>query len=247
MSKWLEGQVVGQRQWTQRLYSILIDAPVEPWKAGQFGRIGLHIDGQDVMRPYSFVNAPHERPLEFYYITVEGGPLTARLPHMKTGEKILVAPKASGFLVLSEAPAAENLWLLSTGTALGPFLAICKTEEAWSRFKHIVLVHAVRHAEELSYQDQIKAVAAQRGEAFKFVPFVSREDTSYAIKGRVPNAIEQGLLQSRTGVELSPEKSQIMICGNPEMVKDTQTMLESKGFRRHKRREPGHIHVETYW
>lgn len=247
MSKWLEGQVVDQKQWTERLFSVLIDAPVEPWKAGQFGRIGLHIDGADVMRPYSFVNSPQEQPLEFYYITVDGGPLTARLPHMKAGDKILVAPKASGFLVLAEVPASQNLWLLSTGTALGPFLAICKTEEAWGRFNNIVLVHAVRHAEELSYQDQITAIAERRGNAFSFVPFVSREDTSYAIKGRVPAAIEQGLLQSRTGVQLLPEKSQVMICGNPEMVKDTQALLEVRGFRRHKRREPGHIHVETYW
>jgi ferredoxin--NADP+ reductase len=31
------------------------------------------------------------------------------------------------------------------------------------------------------------------------------------------------------------------------MVRDTQTVLEQRGMRRHRRREPGHFTVETYW
>jgi ferredoxin--NADP+ reductase len=38
-----------------------------------------------------------------------------------------------------------------------------------------------------------------------------------------------------------------MLCGNPEMVRDTQLLLEARGMRRHRRREPGHVTVETYW
>jgi ferredoxin--NADP+ reductase len=31
------------------------------------------------------------------------------------------------------------------------------------------------------------------------------------------------------------------------MVADTVTVLEERGLKRHKRKEPGHIHVENYW
>jgi ferredoxin--NADP+ reductase len=31
------------------------------------------------------------------------------------------------------------------------------------------------------------------------------------------------------------------------MVEDTRKVLETRGMRRHRRREPGHITVETYW
>ena len=62
MSKFLEGRVVNVERWTERLHSLQVEAPVEPFKAGQFGRLGLEIVGEMVVRPYSFVNAPHVRP-----------------------------------------------------------------------------------------------------------------------------------------------------------------------------------------
>jgi ferredoxin--NADP+ reductase len=247
LAKFVEGKVVGVRQWTDRLFSIMVDAPVEPWHAGQFGKLVLEIDGEVVGRPYSYVNAPQERPLEFYYITVDGGPLTERLIQLVPGNTIYLAPKAAGFLILSELPPAENLWLLSTGTALGPFLAILKTPDPWSRFKDIALIHAVRHTHELTYRDQIDKLLAEHPGQLRYVPFVSRETTDFALSGRVPDAMRDGRLQAKAEMELAPEKSQIMICGNPDMVKDTTDTLLAMGFRKNRRKEPGHITVENYW
>jgi ferredoxin/flavodoxin---NADP+ reductase len=247
LAKFVEGKVVGVRRWTDRLFSIMVDAPVEPYQAGQFGKLVLEIDGEVVARPYSYVNAPQERPLEFYYITVDGGPLTERLIGLVPGNTIYLAPKAAGFLILSELPPAENLWLLSTGTALGPFLAILKTPDPWSRFKDIALIHAVRHTHELTYRDQIDKLLAEHPGQLRYMPFVSREATDFALSGRVPDAIRDGRLQAKAGMELAPEKSQIMICGNPDMVKDTTDTLLAMGFRKNRRKEPGHITVENYW
>ena len=41
--------------------------------------------------------------------------------------------------------------------------------------------------------------------------------------------------------------SQVMICGNPDMVTDTQQALEARGMQKNRRREPGHITTEQYW
>ena len=38
-----------------------------------------------------------------------------------------------------------------------------------------------------------------------------------------------------------------MLCGNPAMVEDTQERSSPRGMRRHRRREPGHVTLETYW
>ena len=246
-SKWVEGKVVALKQWTERLFSIQVDATLAPFQAGQFGKLALEINDEMVGRPYSFVNAPDERPLEFYFITVEAGPLSNELVALKPGDPLWLAPKASGFLVLAEIPPGENLWLLSTGTAIGPFLAICKTEEPWKRFSKIVFVHAVRTLAELTYQDQIKRIQEQHGDQFIYIPFVSREDTDFAIKGRVPETIRDGRLEARAGITLSAEKSQVMICGNPEMVSDTTTALIERGLKKNKRKDPGNISVENYW
>lgn len=247
MSKFNQGRMVKLHRWTERLYSLQVEAQVEPFKAGQFGKLALEVNGEMIFRPYSFVNAPDERPLEFYFITLPDGPLTQRLIKLDSGNPIFIAPRPAGFLTLSELHDAENLWLLSTGTAIGPFLSILKTGEPWRRFSKIVLVHAVRYPEELTYSEQIRRILDSHSQQIQFVPFVSREDIGHAIKGRVPDAIKDGRLEARTNVVLNAGKSQVMICGNPDMVRDTSLVLEERGLKKNRRKDPGHISVENYW
>ena len=247
MSKWVEGKVVRLRQWTNELYSLQVEADIAPFTAGQFTRLALEIDGEMIARPYSFVNGPNNPVHEFCFITVKDGPLTAELVKLKNGDRINLAPKAAGFFILSELPDAEVLWMLSTGTAIGPYLSILTTADVWQRFPKIVLVHAVRTVPELVYQDEINRLLQQHSDQLCFIPFVSREDTDFALRGRVPAAIEDGQLEQCAGVEITPETAQIMICGNPAMVRDTQQVLEARGLKKNRRREPGHISTEQYW
>src|SRR3990167_8499061 len=144
MALWIEGHVVELHHWSDQLYSLRVEVDYPPFEAGQFTKIGLEIDGAIVGRPYSLVNAPDARPLDFYFIVVPGGPLTERLVQLKPGDKIMVGARPSGFLILKEVIEAEHLWLMATGTGIGPFLSILKTPTPWQRFKRVVLVHAVR-------------------------------------------------------------------------------------------------------
>jgi len=247
MSKWVEGTVVSQTHWAGQLYSLQVAAEVAPFQAGQFTKLALAVDGEMVARPYSFVNAPNERPHDFYYVVLPGHPLTPRLCRLEAGDSIFLTPHASGFLTLGEVPPGEHLWLLASGTALGPFLSILKTEAPWQRFERVVLVHAVRHAGELSYQDQIQSLLAQHAGKFAYVPVVSREKTDFALVGRIPKAIEDGRLEARVGMALTAQSSRLMVCGNPEMVTDTVHALQERGLKKHRRRDPGQISVENYW
>jgi ferredoxin--NADP+ reductase len=198
-------------------------------------------------RPYSFVNPPDMQPHEFYFIVVPGGPLSPRLADLAIGDALWLAPRANGFFSIGEVPQAEVLWCLSTGTGIGPFLSMLRTAEAWTKFPRIVLVHAVRHAEELTYRDVIADIGRARAGAFAYVPMVSREAHADALSGRIPAAISDGRLEAHVGIALSPENSHAMLCGNPAMVDDTQQLLALRGMRRHRRKEPGHVTVETYW
>jgi ferredoxin/flavodoxin---NADP+ reductase len=247
MTRWVEGSVVNLRQWTEELYSLQVRADIDPFIAGQFTRIAREIGGEIIARPYSFVNAPDNPVLEFYFITVPAGPLSHELIHLGPGDSILVAPRAAGFFILRELPDAEFLWMLATGTAIGPFLSILGTREAWERFRKIILVHSVRSARELTYQDTLGALLEQHPEQLQVIPMVSRETVGHALGGRVTRAIEDGRLEARAGLSLDPGSSQVMICGNPAMVHDTTHLLEKSGFRKNRRREPGHITTEQYW
>jgi ferredoxin/flavodoxin---NADP+ reductase len=246
MQKWVEGTVAAQQRWTERLFSLKVDADI-PFEAGQFAKLALDVGGERIARPYSFVNAPDERPNEFYYVTLPEGPLTQRLCMLKAGDGIYLAPRPAGFLALSEVPDGENLWLISTGTGIGPFLSILKTEAPWKRFQKVVLVHAVRFTEELTHREVIDGLLRAHAERLSAVSFVSREAAAGALPGRIPAAIDDGRLEAVAGVALSAEKSQVMICGNPAMVTDTSAVLAKRGMKKHRRRDPGHITVENYW
>jgi ferredoxin/flavodoxin---NADP+ reductase len=252
--KFIEGRIVGRKDHTDSLFSLQFDAPLEPFVAGQFCRVGLELDtakGREiVMRPYSLVNGAGERPYEIVLIKVEreaGGVLTPALHESKIGDAIHVAPRANGFFSMPEVPNADVLWGLSTGTAIGPYLSFMKGEDAWKKFKRIVFVHAVRTAAELTYRDQIDAIARAHPEQFQYIPFVSREDYPGAMRGRIPNAIADGSLEARAGITLTADTAHCMLCGNPDMVVDTTAILEARGLRKHKRKEPGHITTEAYW
>jgi ferredoxin--NADP+ reductase len=245
--QWNEGLVAAKLAWTESLYSVRVAARIAPFRAGQFTKLGLPIGGEIVGRPYSLVNMPDELPLEFTFSVVPSGPLSPRLAALEPGDRILVGARAAGFLVLDEVPQSTHLWLIATGSGIGPFLSILKTPEPWARFDRVALVHAVRRANDLIYTDSVRAICAAQPERFLFIPFVSREATDFALKGRIPAAIADGRLEQRTGLRIDAATSQVMLCGNPQMVKDTTEALLARGLKRHRRRDPGHISVESYW
>lgn len=242
---WLESRVVENRRWTETLFSLRVAGPKLAFQAGQFVRIALDIGGERIARAFSFVNAPEDPVLEFYGVIVPEGPLSPRLAKLKGGEPLYIASNPAGFLVLSEVPEARTLWLLSTGTGLAPFLSILRTETPWRRFREVVLVHAVRHARELVYREMIADLQKKRG--LRYVSFVSREAAAGSLPGRIPAAVADGRLEAAAGTPLSAETSQVLLCGNPEMLKDAGLALAGRGLRKHRRRAPGHVTTESFW
>jgi ferredoxin--NADP+ reductase len=79
------------------------------------------------------------------------------------------------------------------------------------------------------------------------IPFVSREETDFALPGRIPAAITNGQLEDRANLLFTPETSQVMMCGNPDMLVDTRNALKEKGLKKNLRRSPGQITTESYW
>ena len=50
---WIETEVIEHKHWTDVLASIKFKGNVLPYKAGQFTKVGLHINGELISRPYS--------------------------------------------------------------------------------------------------------------------------------------------------------------------------------------------------
>ncbi len=246
MTNWLEGMITAKRQWNERLFSLRFDARLGEFRAGQFVRLAQEIDGELIARPYSLINSPAEDYQEIYFNIVPDGPLTPRLAALQRGDRVLVAEKPAGLLTVESISEVPHLWLLATGTGVGPFLSILKTASTWQRFDKVVLAYSVRTSDELSYLDTITQVQKQHPEQFCFVPFVTREALQGAVRARISAAIQDGFLEAHTGLRLEPSASHVMLCGNSAMITDVVALLEGRGLRRHSRREPGHISLEKY-
>lgn len=245
--QWIEGKVVENIHWTANLFSLKVAADVDNFTAGQFTSLALDIDDERVARPYSYLSSPGQQPLEFFFYTATDGVLSNALVKLNPGASVWVRQQANGFFTLDEVPDAQELWMIATGTGIAPFLSILGTDTPWQRFQQIVLVHAVRSEADLRYQELIAEYAQKYPGRFTFQAFVSREKIAGTLPGRVPAAIADGSLEQAVQRNLQQDKSHLMLCGNPDMVKDTVELLKQRGFRKNRRRTPGHITVENYW
>ncbi|HEY8566331.1 MAG TPA: ferredoxin--NADP reductase [Beijerinckiaceae bacterium] len=251
MSAFHQESVLSVRHWTDTLFSFTTTRnPAFRFRNGQFAMIGLEVEGRPLLRAYSLASANHEDTLEFFSIKVPDGPLTSRLQHLREGDAILVGRKTTGTLVLDNLEDGRILYLLGTGTGLAPFLSIIKDPETYERFETVVLVHGCRQVSELAYGETITRDLPQDeflGEAVSrqliYYPTVTRQP--FRNRGRVTDLLASGKLPAELGLpDLDPARDRAMICGSPEMLRDTKNLLLERGFAEGNQGEPGQFVVE---
>lgn len=249
MANWIKAEVIESRRWSKNLFSLILDADVAPFTAGQFTKLGLELDGKIVQRAYSYVNPPDTKYQEIYITKVDDGLLSPHLHQLESQDEVLITKDASGYFTLDEVPSSDHLWLFSTGTALGPYLSILRdpSKAIWKKYRKIVLIHAVRFSADLSYQAEINQLCQQHKDQLIVQPFVTREPNNIALSGRITHALEDGMLERIIGLPITPSQSQVMLCGNPHMVRDVREILIGKGLTKNLRKKPGHITTEQYW
>lgn len=249
----IEGTVIERKDWTNKIFSLRIKAPINTYVSGQFTKLALQTtSGEWLRRAYSIINSPNHKEgyqeMEFLLITVDSGKLSSQLHTLVKGDQLYVGKKPSGFMTLDEIPnTMEDLWLLSTGTAVGPFLALLDEPQTQLRFKNIVLVNAVRTKAELVYQSKIEKLVQRYQGKLHYIPIVSREPSTDALKGRIPALLASEELTKKAQVTLTSKNSFFYLCGNPSMVRDTSEVLIQLGYRKNLRRKPGHYSSENYW
>lgn len=245
--QWIPGKVVSRRVWTPGLFTVSVAAPgVQAFEPGQFLQLGFQQSEKHLHRPYS-VASPHGEVLDFFIVVVEDGELTPKLWEMEIGADIEVSAKAAGSFTLSHAPFHPHLWLISTGTGLAPYIAMLRMAATWERYQKIVLVHGVRYTQELAYQEELASYREKYGDAFRYVPVVSRCEGEGCLQGRITHCLENGELEKAADCRLEAESSTLFLCGNPDMLNEMEERLSERHILRHKAKAPGNIVVERYW
>ncbi len=247
MAKWLTGEVIAVEHWTDTLFSLKLKADISPFKAGQYCKLALDIKGERIARAYSFVNAPESDYIEFYLVNVLNGKLSPYLHRLRPGDHVWITEESNGFFVIEEIPNSDTLWMFATGVAPGPYLSILQSGKDLERFKHIVLVHAVRYQQNLNYWPLMQKLAKQYQGKLIIKAVLSQDHHPDALSGRLPGLIANGALEASIGLSISNQNSHVMLCGNPQMIADCRDVLKYRDMHKHLRRRAGHITSEHYW
>ena len=251
MSAFHEEKVLTVHHWTDRLFSFTTtrDAALR-FSNGHFTMIGLMVNNKPLLRAYSIVSPNYEEHLEFLSIKVQDGPLTSKLQHIQVGDTLIVGKKPTGTLLIDYLLPGKNLYLMSTGTGLAPFLSIIRDPATYERFDKVIVVHGVRQVNELAYHDYIteelpkhELLGEMIGQQLLYYPTVTREP--YKNQGRLTDLITNGkIFQDLNLPNFDPAVDRIMICGSPQMLKDLKKILEDLSFKEGSTTTPGDFVIE---
>ncbi len=237
MSAFNTQKVLSVKHWNDSLFSFTTTRDDSfRFENGQFVMIGLNQNEKPLLRAYSIASPNYAEHLEFFSIKVPNGPLTSLLQHIKEGDSILVGRKPTGTLLLADLKPGKNLFLLSTGTGLAPFISLIQDPETYEKFEKIILVHGVRKVDDLAYRDFITRELPNHeflGEDVRnkliYYPTVTRE--AFTNQGRLTDLLQSGKLLADIGLPpLNPATDRAMLCGSPGMLDDTCAILDTAGL-----------------
>lgn len=213
------------------------------WKTGEFARIGLTVGAEQVFRAYSIASTPDSATVDFYIANVKGGQLSPRLNALKAGDTVLLDSEVNGMLLADRLePNGKDLWLFASGTGVAPFMAVIADEGICSQYENIILVHGVRTWAETGYIARF----VRNSPKLRVISSVTREPGAI-VNMRIPEALECGLIQKTLGIEFSKERSRVMLCGNPAMVKGVREYMKKLDIVSPRRGNPGQLLAENFW
>ena len=228
------------------------------WEAGQFLRFGVPT-GEDTdkknLRALSMVSID-EGVIELYVVAVENGTVSPKLAALREGDRCYAEEKLTGHFTAAHLPteSGDHLWMFGTGAGVAPYMCMLRhSSEHLVRYTRIIVVHTVRESEYLSFGEELVQMA-QKDARIRYIPIVTRSenrvevrDGHWALRERIPTLLESGVLERASGTELTTENSTVMLCGNPEMIKEMAELLKTRDLGKHTKRRPGQVVSERYW
>lgn len=244
-NEWVPARLIHKQVWSPGLATIRLEAEVDDFEPGQFAQLTVEPSERPLKRAYSYASAPGQPP-EFFVIGVDGGALSPTLVALERGDPVFITREAKGLFTLADVPTDRVPWLIATGTGLAPYISMLRCERVRAAYPGFVVVHGARSAEDLAYGDELRAFERESGGSIRYIALTSRHDLGEIPKGRLTDALADGRLEALAGRELDTS-AHVLLCGNPAMIADMQTLLAERGLKRHSKREPGHVTTERYW
>ena len=211
--RYTQQTVLAKANWlTGKLFSITVtrDAAFS-FLPGQFARLGLCVDTPETdlsdstltpneWRAYSMVSKPDGDELEFFLCgCARRGKFSPALSRLEPGDALWIDKSVFRLFNARDGLPTERIFgsLQQEPDSLHTY-PCCDDPKTWHRFKRIVLLHGVRHANELAYHQELLALAklsdSQRAQ-FVYLPVTSQEALTPALS---PSVHPQWLSTSAT-------------------------------------------------
>lgn len=257
--KWTRERVLAIHYWTPTLLSFRTSRHHGfRFTPGHYARLGLAAadagTGSEgtIWRPFSMASASDADFLEFIAVLVPGGVFSDQLRRLRVGDTMHVEKASYGFLTVDQLAPGQQLWLLASGSGLGPFMSILRDPAVWQNYERLIVAHSVRHASELAWRDEIAAMA--HGELFaaaratlSYLPIVTREPGATALAQHIPLLLADGRLELAAASLLAVDSARVLVCGNPAMTRELRESLVARGFATSRRGVAGQMAFEKYW
>jgi ferredoxin--NADP+ reductase len=235
--------------WSEQTLSITTTRPSDYlFRPGHYARLSLPCFDKPVWRPYSIVSSTDQPQLEFLLTIIPEGRLTPLLGELSINAPILIDRNPMGFFLEESLSQGGVLWLLATGTGVGPYISLLREGSVFTKYQRIVLVYSARQRVELAYDQELTAMQQQSDGQFHYIPVVTREPDSGLLADRIPVLIETGQLENQLGLSpINAERDRIMVCGNPDFTVTMRKMLNERSFSPCRRGLAGNMLFEKYW
>ncbi len=241
-----------------------IDWDLPVYKAGQFVALGLYgaapkceeateeFKEQEpdklIRRAYSIASSSTQEYVEFYITLVHSGSLTPRVFSLNIGDKIWMGKKAVGMFTIDEIDPEQNVVLVATGTGVAPYMSMLRSN-ALSRKGKVLVIHGASNSWDLGYSSELSLLETMFPN-FSYYPTVTmpeKEPAGWSGDVRfIQDIWEDDVVEKKWGFKPNAENTHVFLCGNPNMTNGMTEALEKEGFKEHKKRELGQIHVEKF-
>jgi len=222
----------------------------EPRIPEAYSEEGVSNPGKLIRRAYSIASSSVEnRYLEFYLGLVTSGELTPRLFALRPGSRIHLGSRVGGFFTLDRVAPGKAVLLIATGTGLAPYISMLRTMLIHDSKRKFVVLHGARYSWDLGYRAELESLARIRPN-LTYIPSITRpgEDPHFTgPSGRIQSLLEQGVVESLSGLLIDPARTDVFLCGNPDMIRKVKTIMAARGFVPDNGKESGTLHVEEYW
>ncbi|MFI6770716.1 FAD-binding oxidoreductase [Streptomyces sp. NPDC050355] len=215
-------------------------APAYHFQPGQHVSLRHTIDGRQVRRPYSISSAATASELRIAVKALPGGLMSTHLTtHIRTGDRIEVAPPAGRFGTAADPARSRHLLAIAAGSGITPIHSILATVLADEPNSRCTLLYGSRDHTSIIFRADLERLVRQYPGRLRVHHLLTRErPDNPLLHGRIsPEKLHR---LTNAGLLDLTDIDEAFLCGPEAMVRDLANALTARGM------DHATVHQETF-